>query len=189
MRPTQRAYAAYARHDYQSLARVCDFGRHEHILDGGGGSGELAFALLRVYPNLAATVMDRPEVVVGAQAPDDLEGRCRFVSGDFFAQWPVRSGAVALARVLHDWPDDAAALILRRAREAMPEGGALYVVEMIPDDATGAGGLLDLNMLVVAAGAERSEEQYRRLLEDAGFAVMDVLPTASVSSVIRARAV
>ena len=99
------AYAAYAKHDYQTLSASYDFGRHGHILDAGGGSGELAFALLRAYPGLTATVMDRPEVIGSLQPPDEVRDRCHFAPGDFFEEWPVKSDAVILARVLHDWPD------------------------------------------------------------------------------------
>ena len=187
LRSSHRAFAGYARHDYQTLAQAFDFGVHDHILDAGGGTGELAFALLRAYPDMTATVMDLPEVVREADPPGNLKGRCRFTAGDLFAPWPVRSDAVVLARVLHDWPDDDAVRILTRAREAMPESGALYVVEMVLDDDTGAGGLLDLNMLIVAGGAERSEEQFRHLLGSAGFELLEVVPTPSVSSVLRAR--
>ena len=189
LQSSHRAFAAYARHDYRLLAEAFDLGTHGHILDAGGGTGELAFALLRAHPGLSATVMDRPEVVGSLVAPEDLKGRCRFVPGDLFEEWPVRSGAVALARVLHDWPDDDAVRILARARQAMPVGGALYVVEMVPDGDTGTGGLLDLNMLVVAAGAERTEEQFKRLLGRTGFELLEVIPTPSVSSILRARAV
>ena len=193
-RPTQlaashRAFAAYARHDYHDLAEFWDFGKHKHILDAGGSTGELAFALLRAFPNLAATVMDLPEVVNGARPPDGLRERCCFVPGDFFAEWPAASDTVVLARVLHDWPDEDAARILKRAREAMPGGGALYLLEMVLDGGTGAGGLLDLNMLVVAGSAERTEQQFRRLLDGAGFELLEVIPTRYVSSIIRARAV
>ena len=188
LRSSHRAFASYARHDYRSLAEASDFGIHDHILDAGGGTGELAFALLRAYPNLTATVMDRPEVIREGEPPNELKGRCRFALGDFFELWPVRSDAVVLARVLHDWPDDEAIRILVRAREAMPTGGTLYVIEMVPDDITGAGGLLDLNMLIVTGGAERTAEQFRGLLDKAGFALLEVVQTRSVSSVIRARA-
>ena len=188
-RSSHRAFASYARHDYRSLEAAIDFRAHDHILDAGGGTGELAFALLRAYPDLTATVMDLPEVVREAEPPDELKDRCRFAAGDFFEQWPVRSDAVVLARVLHDWPDDEAVRILALAREAMPTGGTLYVVEMMLDDITGAGGLLDLNMLIVAGGAERTEEQFGGLLDNAGFELTEVIPTRSVSSVIRARAV
>ena len=189
LRSTGSAFASYARHDYQSLAAACDFGIHRHILDGGGGTGELVFPLLRAYPNLAATVMDLPEVVHEAELPDDLRGRCQFVPGDFFEQWSVRPDAVVLARVLHDWPDGDAVRILTRAREAIPDGGALYVVEMVLDGVSGAGGPLDLNMLIVTEGAERTEEQFRHLLDGAGFELLEVVPTRSVGSVIKARAV
>ena len=188
LRSSHRAFASYARHDYQSLATACDLGIHDHILDAGGGTGELAFALLRTYPNLAATVMDLPEVIRQASPPNNLRGRCQFVAGNFFGQWPVSSHAVVLARVLHDWPDQDALRILARAREAMPTGGTLYAVEMVLDDHTGTGGLLDLNMLIVAGGAERTEEQFKHLLDRAGFELIDVVPTPPVSSVIRARA-
>ena len=189
LRSSHGAFASYARHDYRTLAAACDFGIHSHILDAGGGTGELAFALLRAFPGLVVTVMDLPEVIGLAQEPGELEGRCRLVSGDLFGEWPVRADAVVLARVLHDWPDDDARRILERARGAMPAGGTLYVVEMVLDGATGAGGLLDLNMLVVAGGAERTEGQFRRLLDKTGFEITEVLPTCAVSSVIQARAV
>ena len=189
LQSSHRAFAAYARHDYHSLANAFDFGMHKHILDAGGGTGELAFALLRAHPGLSATVMDLPEVVGGLAAPEDLKERCRFVPGDFFEEWPVKCGAVVLARVLHDWPDDDAARILARARQSMPEGGSLYLVEMVLNGDTGAGGLLDLNMLVVAAGAERTREQFGRLLIKTGFDLLEVIPAPSVSSIIRARAV
>ena len=183
------AMSTYARHDYQGLADSVDFSAHDSILDAGGGAGELTFALLRSCPGLVATVMDRKEVVDTAEVPVDLEGRCRFVAGDLFGEWPAKPDAVILARVLHDWPDRDAQRILGRAREAMSKDSMLYVVEMVLDEETGDGGLLDLNMLVMTQGAERTEEQFGNLLTQAGFGLMDVIETGSVSSVIRARAV
>ena len=183
-----RAMASYARHDYGELARSVDFSAHQYVLDAGGGSGELAFALLRANPGLQATVMDRPEVVATAFSPEDLRGRCRFIEGDLLQRWPVASDAVILARVVHDWPDLDALRILRRAREAMSRGTMLYVVEMVLDEVTGSGGLLDLNMLVMTEGVERTEEQFTCMLDEAGFELLDVIETRTVSSVIRARA-
>ena len=116
------AMSTYARHDYRDLAESVDFTAHDSILDAGGGTGELAFALLRSCPTLEATVMDRPEVVEGVRPPADLEGRCRFIKGDLFQKWPVTSDAVILARVVHDWPDSDALRILRRARGSDAQG-------------------------------------------------------------------
>ena len=182
------AMSTYARHDYRNLADSVDFTVHDGVLDAGGGAGELSFALLRSCPELVATVMDRSEVVEFVKTPQDLDSRCRFVAGDLFQEWPVRSDAVILARVLHDWPDHDALRILRRARDAMSRDATLYVIEMVLDDSAVGGGLLDLNMLVMTEGAERTEGQYGDILGQAGFELLDVIETASVSSVIRARA-
>ena len=185
----QNAMSTYARHDYRALAEAVDFAVHRSILDAGGGTGELMFALLRACPDLSGTVMDMPEVVATAETPEDLDGRCRFTGADLFERWPVSSEAVILARVLHDWPDPDALRILKRARESVRSGAMLYVLEMLLDDSTGAGGLLDLHMLVMTKGTERTETQFRELLSVSGFRMLDVLPTESVSSVIRAVAV
>lgn len=182
-------FAAYARHDYGALGRVWDFGVHRHVIDAGGSTGELAFSLLRAFPDLRATVLDRPEVEGLYAVPDDLADRCRFVAGDLFRPWPARSDAVMLARVLHDWPDDDARRILGRAREAMPQGGWLYVVEMVLDDDEGSGGLLDLNMLVMTGGRERTMADFERLLAEAGFRLSEVVPTGAVNSLMVAEAV
>ena len=189
LQSSHRAFASYARHDYQCLAEVCDFGNHEHILDVGGGTTELAFALLRAHSELNATVMDLPEVVCVDELPVDLKGRCRFVPGNFFDEWLVPSDAVVLARVLHDWSDDDAVRIPGRARQSIPASGTLYLVEMLLDADSGKGGLLDLNMLVVAGAAERTEVHFRALLDRTGFELMEVIPTSSTSSIMRARPV
>ena len=189
LRSTHLAFAAYARHDYAALPRVRDFGAHDSVLDAGGGAGELAFALLRTNPSMKAIVMDRPEVETLFSTPDDLRDRCSFVAGDLFRKWPVRSDAVVLARVLHDWPDDDARRILARAREAMPVGGSLYVVEMMLDETGGAGSLLDLNMLVMTGGRERTLQEFQDLLADAGFQLCDARPTGAVNTLICARAI
>ena len=190
LRAYHSAISAYARHDYWDLTGRVDFSAHDSILDAGGGTGELAFALLRSCPGLEATVMDRAEVVEAARTPADLEGRCRFIAGDLFGKWPATADAVILARVLHDWPDRDAVRILSRAREAMPDDATLYLVEMVLDEAKPArAGLLDLNMLVMTEGRERTKEQFRDILGQAGFYLVDVVETDSVSSVIRARAV
>lgn len=189
LRSTHRAFATYARHDYANLPQVWDFGAHDTVLDAGGGAGELAFALLRTNLSMNAIVMDRPEVEGLFATPDNLGDRCRFVAGDIFRKWPVRSDAVVLARVLHDWPDDDARRILARAREAMAVGGSLYVVEMVLDATGGAGGLLDLNMLVMTGGRERTLREFQYLLAGAGFRLCEARPTGAVNTLICARAI
>ena len=189
LRGYHAAMSAYARHDYAGIADAVDFRAHRSVLDAGGGSGELAFALLRSCDWLTATVMDRAEVVAAASAPVDVADRCRFIAGDLFAEWSADAAdadAVILARVLHDWNDGDALKILRRARQAMRAGATLYIVEMILDEDAPSGGLLDLHMLTMTAGAERTSSQFRRLLAEAGFAMGEVAATGAISSVVRA---
>ena len=186
---SHRAFASYAKHDYAALPEAWDFGVHDTILDAGGGTGELAFSLLHAYPSMKATVMDRPEVGLLFATPPDLGDRCSFLGGDIFRQWPMHSDAVIMARVLHDWPDDDTLRILGRARGAMPAGGSLYVVDMILDESTGAGGLLDLNMLVMTGGREHTAGEFQELLADTGFRLLDIRPTGTVNSLICAEAV
>lgn len=180
------ALSSYARHDYRSLPERIDFTVHRTLLDAGGGKGELMFGLLRACPSLRGVVMDRPEVIESARAPGDVATRCQFVTGDLFSVWPVRADSVVLARVLHDWPDEEALQILRMARTVIEEHGTLYLVEMVLDEDSGNGGLLDLNMLVMTKGAERTEGQFGLMLEEAGFRMRRVVPLGSVSSVIEA---
>ena len=190
LRGYHAAMSAYARHDYARVADAVDFRAHRSVLDAGGGSGELAFALLRSCPRLTATVMDRPEVIAAAPAPADIADRCRFIPGDLFAEWSADAAdcdAVILARVLHDWNDRDALRILRRARQAMRPDSTLYIVEMILDEDSPSGGLLDLHMLTMTEGAERTSPQFRRLLANAGFEMAGMTSTGSVSAVIRAR--
>ena len=182
------ALSSYARHDYHSLPERIDFTVHRTLLDAGGGKGELMFRLLRACPALRGVVMDRPEVVESARVPGDVASRCQFVAGDLLSEWPVHADSIVLARVLHDWPDEDALQILRMARAAIDRHGTLYLVEMVLDEASGKGGLLDLNMLVMTRGAERTEGQFGLMLEDAGFRMRRVVSLGSVSSVIEATA-
>lgn len=181
------ALSSYARHDYRTLPEKIDFGVYETVLDAGGSKGELIFGLLRACPVLQGVVMDRTEVIERAAAPSDVAGRCRFVAGDLFAEWPVSADAIVLARVLHDWPAEAAVQILKRARAAIKKNGVLYLAEMVLDETGGDGGLLDLNMLVMTQGAERTERQFGLMLEASGFRMQRVIPIGSVVSVIEAR--
>ena len=130
--------------------------------------------------------MDRTEVVERATAPSDVAGRCRFVAADLFTEWPVSADAIVLARVLHDWPAEAAVRILKRAHEAIRKDGVLYLAEMVLDETGGGGGLLDLNMLVMTQGAERTERQFGLILEASGFRMQRVVPIGPVISVIEA---
>lgn len=177
------ALRPYAENDYAGIAAGIDLERGT-VIDAGGGTGALAMALLRGRPELQAVVLDRPEVAALGAVPDDLQGRLRFQGGDLFGPWPVRGEAVVLARVLHDWPDEACGAILARAREALAPAGRLHLVELLRPDEGFAGGLLSLHLWVSTGGKERRREEYLRLLAAAGLRLIEIRPTPGISAVL-----
>jgi hypothetical protein len=176
--------ASYARHDYTAVPGTLPLRGDETILDAGGGVGVLAEMILRRHPRVRVVLLDRPEVVGLALVPPDLAGRLTVQPADLFQPWPVRGDAVLLSRVLHDWDDEAAIRLLRRAREVLPPGGAVYVVEMVLSEGCSSGSLCDLHLLAVTGGRERSETSYRTILSAAGFDVKDVVRLPALPSVI-----
>jgi hypothetical protein len=108
------------------------------------------------------------------------------VEGTFFKPIPVRADAYFLRHILHDWDDEDAGQILRNIRRAMPDSARVLAVEHVlaPGDAPSSGKLLDLNMLVMPGGLERTEDEFRRLYEGAGFRLERVVAARDDLSVI-----
>jgi len=141
----------------------------EIVVDVGGGNGKLLAELIRLRPELRGIVLDLPETVRDESALGD---RIEFVEGSFFESVP-EGDAYVLSGILHDWPDDDAALILRTIRTAAPPHARLLINESVIEPGNDADGAkwLDLLMLVLAGGRERDEWQWHALLEGAGFRV------------------
>lgn len=184
----QAALTSYARHDYQALPHVLELASHRIVIDAGGGTGVLLQALLDAATWLRGVLLERPEVARLAHVPPVLAERCSIVAGDLLAPWPVDGDAIILARVLHDFDDEAAAAILKQTRRALHPGGRLYVVEMVLPPDTGQGGLLDLNMLVMTGGRERTRADFVDLLGRADLCLREIRPLPAVSSVLVAEA-
>ena len=137
------------------------------VVDVGGGNGSLLAALLRREPGLHGVVFDLPETVRDETA---LGERCTFVEGSFFELMPP-GDVYVLSTILHDWDDERAAAILRTIRAAAPDDGRLLVLDAViqPGNDPHGAKWLDLLMLVLAAGRERDEAQWRALLHAGGF--------------------
>jgi hypothetical protein len=110
------------------------------------------------------------------------------VACDFFESVPAGSDIYLLANVLHDWPDHRARLILQHCRAAMDPASRLLIIEMIvpPGNEPSAAKLLDLEMLVVTGGRERTEIEFRGLLISAGLSVTRVLPVGEELAIMEA---
>jgi hypothetical protein len=162
-----------------------DFGRFERVVDIGGGTGILLRAILEATPGLRCVLFDQPKVIDAAReqlAGSDIEGRIELVPGDFFTAVPGGGDAYLLSRVIHDWDDDAARRILETCRSAMPAEGTLLLVEaVLPERAAEqpAAIRMDLHMLVLLPGRERTGPEFETLLTGAGFGQVRIIPTAS----------
>ena len=179
-----RAMAANARQTSSSLLSGFDFSRFDAIVDVGGGNGALLAAILQSHSQSRGIVFDQPHVVAHAGQVLDLAGvaeRCEIVGGSFFESVPAGGSAYLLKSIIHDWEDDEAKAILATCRRAMDGGAALLVIERDlgnPNSDPDAK-FSDLNMLVNPGGRERSEAEYRVLLEAAGFRFIGFTPTGS----------
>lgn len=176
---------------HQALADAYDFGAAQLILDVGGGNGEALRRILARHPQARGIVFDRPDVVAAIPPEACADGRIETAGGSFFGGVPEGADLYLLIRVLHDWPDADAARILRACHAAMAPGARLLVVEGLidPDPAHGRPSeyLIDMQMLAMFGTArERAEAEFRALLEEAGFALLRVLPTASSVSILEA---
>ena len=178
-----RMLSSYALHDHGPVPDALDLCGDERVIDAGGGLGVLAGLLAEAHPQIQVTVLDRPEVVERAACAPRSD-RVTFRAGDLFEPWDVEGDAMILARVLHDWDDDSALRILRRARRALPSGGRVFVIEMLLPEDGAAGGLCDLHLLAATGGRERTAAEYAALLGRAGFVHTGVCRLPGLSSII-----
>lgn len=158
-----------------------DWASVESVVDVGGGTGSLLAALLVAHPHLRGVIVDLPHACDDAQATivaAGLEARCAFVEGSFFERVPDGADVYILSKILHDWDDEQAVAILRVCRDATRSSSRLLIVDTVlrPGDEPDWGKVLDLHMLVMLGGRERSEAQWRVLLAESGFALDRVVP-------------
>jgi SAM-dependent methyltransferase len=156
------------------------------VVDVGGGNGQLLARVLAGRPALRGIVFDLPQGLAEASPLLEAAGvadRVEVVAGNFFEAIPAGHDLYILASVLHDWDDAQAGRILECCRRAMPPSGCLLLFESVVEPGAEAdlGKLLDLHMLVLFGGQERSREQWQAVLAGAGFTIYRVVPTPALS--------
>jgi hypothetical protein len=172
-----------------AIAEAYDFGRFGKIVDAGGGHGMLLMTILRRYPRPRGAVFDLPQVVKGAQtaiAAAGLSDRCETVAGDIFESVPSGADAYLMKSIIHGFNEERALVILGNIRRSIQPQGRLLLVEFVipPGNTPSLGKLSDLQMLVMAGGRERTQEEFEELLGAARFRLGGIYPTAAQQSII-----
>jgi len=174
-----------------AVADAYDFSGFKTIVDVGGATGHMLATLLERFPGPKGVVFDMPHVQKDAEAhiaSRGLADRLRFQPGSFFESVPPGGDAYILSHIIHDWNEEQCVTILGNVRKSMNPGGKVLVIEMVlpPGNTPHPGKMLDMIMLAIPGGQERTEAEYRPLLAKAGLKVTRVVPTESAVSVLEA---
>lgn len=173
-----------------------EFSRARVVVDVGGSAGYVLAGVLKQNPHLKGVLFDMPHVIAGAREVLEREGveeRCAVQAGNFFEGVPAGGDVYVLSAVLHDWDDEHCLRVLRNCRRAIPEDGALLIVERIMPERVELtdDGIetirTDLEMLrMTGGGRERTQAEYAALLSDGGFTLTQVSPPARPNFLITA---
>lgn len=175
-----------------AIAAAYDFGAWGRLMDIGGGNGILLSKILRAHRGLRGVLADQEHVLARARERGylggDLEARATMEACDFFERVPAGCRAYLMKNVIHDWDDDQARMILANCRKVVPADGVLLLAEwdLLGENVPSSGKFIDIVMLVLTGGRERSVEEYRGLLASTGFRLNRVLPTSAQFAVIEA---
>jgi hypothetical protein len=169
-----------------------DFSTASTIIDVGGGHGQLLTAILSSSPSSRGVLFDLPATTARAHetlGAADVLDRCVISGGDFFVAVPDGGDLYVLKSVIHDWDDDRAVSILANCRRAMDPAGTLLLIERVvpAGDEPSTSKWMDLNMLVATGGRERTADEYRSLVERAGFTLSRITPTPAHVSLIEVK--
>lgn len=169
-----------------------DFSTIDTITDIGGGNGTVIAAILNRYPGMKGILFDLPHVIERAKlnlASAGVADRCQTLSGNFFEAVPGGADACLMRHIIHDWDDDKATMILRNCHNALNANGRVLIVESViaPGNDPSFAKLLDLTMMVLPGGKERTAEEYQSLLKSSGFTFIQIVPTSCDVSIIEGR--
>jgi hypothetical protein len=190
------AMTAFSATVIPAVLKSYDFSGIRVLVDVAGGHGEVLMSILRAYPEMHGVLFDLPHVVEGALpriAATGLANRCQTASGDFFETVPRQGDAYIMKHIIHDWDDQRALIVLRNIRTALegkPEGRLILLESVLqPGNQPDFGKIIDLEMLVLPGGRERTADELRALLGRAGFNLTAIVGSESPLSVVEARPV
>jgi ubiquinone/menaquinone biosynthesis C-methylase UbiE len=179
-------------HETGAMLDAYDFSGIEVLADIGGGNGSLLSAVLQRYPAMKGVLFDLGHVIGRASEnikAGGLSDRCSVSEGSFFESIPGGADAYSFRHIIHDWTDEQCLQILGNCRRVIPDNGKLLLIEAVVPmgNEPSLAKDFDMTMLTLPGGIERTAEEYRHLLAQAGFNLTSITPTASLVSVIEGK--
>ncbi len=188
------AMTCFSRQIAPAVLDVYDFSRIGTLMDVAGGHGAILCEILGRYPKMKGILFDMPNVIEEANCHIcslKMDHRCETMSGDFFAAIPAGADAYYMQHIIHDWDDERSLKILgncRRALEGRKDGRLLIVDSVVPENSDPhMSKMLDLEMLLMPGGRERTRGEWDALFAKAGFEIARIVPMRAAESVIEAR--
>jgi len=174
-----------------AVLEAYDFSGVDKLVDIAGGTGGLISSILAAHPRMRGVLFDLPHVLAEAGPLLDAAGvrdRCETSTGDFFRSVPDGGDAYVMKWIIHDWDDEKSTAILKNIHRAMNKNGKLLLIEMVVPEGNqpDLSKFLDLDMMVMTGGRERTEAEFNSLLAASGFELTRVIRTTSPFCVIEA---
>jgi hypothetical protein len=190
------AMTAFSANVMPAVLKAYDFSGIDVLVDIAGGHGHVLTSVLREYPSMRGVLFDLDHVIAGAGPLLTASGtadRVRTESGDFFKAVPSGGDAYIMKHIIHDWDDERSVAILRSIRRALEgrKNGRVILLEAVLDEgnAPDFGKLVDLEMMLLPGGRERTASEFAALFERAGFKLSTIVPTESMLKVVEARSI
>jgi hypothetical protein len=186
-----RRMTRFSTEEIPQVVDAYDFSQVGTVVDVGGGEGQLMAAVLEANPALRGVVFDQPHVVSAAEdglRERGVADRCTLVGGDFFESVPAAADLYLLKWIVHDWEDEDAVKVLSTCARAMNPSGRVVVVEVVIGAANSGddGPLLDVHMMVLPGGRERTEAEFAKLFAAAGLRLTRVIVTSGILCLLEA---
>jgi hypothetical protein len=186
------AFTSFSAQEMDAIHKAFEFSAAETLVDVGGGQGAMLASILRKNARQKGILFDQSHVVRGAEgvvASYEVVPRCEIVGGDFFVSVPAGADGYLLKHVLFNWNDEDALKILTNVRRAVPPKGRLYVIDPVIQPGSGQtfAKFMDLEMMVLYdGGCQRTQAEFAKLFDRAGFKLLRVVDTEAPSSIIEA---
>jgi hypothetical protein len=186
-----QAMRDYSASQIPAIVRAYDTSKCRRIVDVGGGHGGLLVGLMSRAPDARGVVFDLEQGLAAARASGlDRDPRIELVAGDFFKSVTPGGDLYVLKYILHDWDDERCATILRHIRAGLAPGGKVLVCEVLvgPPNRPDPAKWMDLHMMAMPGGTERTEDEFARLFAKAGLRHVRTIPTTTAIRLLEAEA-